>query len=179
MNILLDPFGEKDHMPTRTIARMFSFILFLAVAAPISGFAGVNVNVGVNAPLPPLPVPAPPPLIPISGSYVYFAPDVDVDIIFYRGSWYRPHEGRWYRAAEYNGSWRPIPHGRVPAALINLPHGYRNMPGHARIPYGQVKKNWRTWERERHWDRHEKRNRHEGGSGRDNGRGHGRRRHDN
>ncbi len=30
-----------------------------------------------------------------------------------------------------------------------------NPPGHERIPYAQLKKNWRGWERNHYWDRHE------------------------
>jgi hypothetical protein len=175
-------FWRKCMMVLRTVLSALSFSLLGLIAGPTAGLAGTNVNININAPLPPLMVPAPPPLVPIPGTYAYFAPDVDVEIVFYRGAWYRTHEGHWYRAAEYNGSWRPVPHDRVPHVLINLPRGYRHMPpGQDRIPYGQVKKNWRTWERDRHWDKHEKRQHGEdgeyGGSGRDHGRGHDRRKH--
>ncbi len=165
-------------MVARIAVLVLSFFVICFFAAPIAGIAGVNVNVNINAPLPPLVVPAPPHVLPIPGTYAYFAPDVDVDIIFYQGAWYRPHEGRWYRSSEYNGSWRPVPHERVPMVLINLPQGYRHMPpGHERIPYGQVKKHWRTWEREKHWDRHERGRKHRDDRGegdREEGRGHGR-----
>jgi hypothetical protein len=41
---------------------------------------------------------------------------------------------------------------------MNLPSNWKHIPpGHEKIPYGQLKKNWRAWEREKHWDRHEKR----------------------
>lgn len=124
-------------------------IMLFSLFSPASGRAGLPVP-----PLPPLFVPAPPPVILVPGSYVYFAPDVDVDILFFHGYWYRPYGGRWYRSSFYNGPWGFVPARRVPRALINLPPGYRNVPpGHERIPYGQLKGNWRSWEKERHWDK--------------------------
>jgi hypothetical protein len=48
------------------------------------GLAEVNVNVGISIPPPPPPlvIPAPPPMFVIPRTYVYFAPEVDVDIFF-------------------------------------------------------------------------------------------------
>ncbi len=114
--------------------------------------AGVDVNISIEVP-PPLALPAPPPLMVIPGTYAYFAPDVDADIIFFEGYWYRPYRGGWYRSTVYNGRWAPVPPRRVPSVLMNLPSNWRRVPpGHERIPYGQVKKNWRQWEHEKHWD---------------------------
>lgn len=108
-------------------------------------------------PVPPLPrlvVPAPPPVVLVPGTYVYVAPDVDDDLVFYQGFWYRPYGGGWYRATHYNGPWGFVAIERTPRVLINLPPGYRSVPpGHQRIPYGQLKKNWRTWEHTKHWDK--------------------------
>lgn len=123
---------------------------------PAAGKAEVNVNVSV--PLPPLVIPAPPGLIVIPGQYVYYPPDVEADLFFYRGYWYRPHAGRWYRAHEYNGPWRGIGIKRVPRAVIGVPPGFRRGPVmHDRVHYRDVRANWKTWERDRYWDR----NRHE------------------
>ncbi len=145
-------------------------LLELGLFFPATGNAEVNVN--INVPLPGLVIPAPPVLIVIPGTYVYYPPEVEVDIFFYHGYWYRPYRGGWYIASGYNGPWRAIGPRRVPPALINLPPAYRRVPpGHERIPYGQVKKNWRTWERERHWD---KRQGEERGPGHGRGKGHGR-----
>lgn len=114
--------------------------------------AGVDVSVGVNVPLPLYVAPAPPPVVVIPGSYVYYVPDVDVDILFYHGYWYRPHGQYWYRSSSYNGPWHHMaPHG-VPHALVSLPPNYRHMPPrYGKIPYGHLKKNWAKWERERYW----------------------------
>jgi hypothetical protein len=161
------------------IARLLFFIVVLF--APLVGRAGLPVP-----PLPPLIVPVPPPVILVPGTYVYVAPDVEVDLLFYHGYWYRPYGGVWYRSSYYGGPWGFIAARSVPRVLINLPPGYRHAPPGQRIPYGQLKKNWRNWEQERHWDKpgkHEavgkkgKRKRgsevEEGGGG-EHGRGHGR-----
>lgn len=108
---------------------------------------------------PSLVLPAPPFLYVIPGTYAYFAADVDVDIFFYQGFWYRPHLGRWYRAHEYNGPWSIIVTNRVPVVLRKLPPAYRRVSPADRLPHDDVRKNWRTWERERYWDRHDERKR--------------------
>ena len=124
---------------------------------PHKGFAGVDVNIGVNVPLPAFVFPAPPPVFVVPGTYIYAVPDVDIDIVFYQGYWYRPYRDYWYRSLSYNGPWKHIGRKRVPGVLFTLPPDYRHMPpGHQHIPYGHMKKNWRTWERERYWDRHDK-----------------------
>lgn len=139
-----------------TVIGLGTVLLMCACFSPAIAHAKVSVSVQVG--LPPFVIPAPPGMIVIPGSYVYYPPDVDVDIFFYRGYWYRPHHGHWYRARHYNGPWRSIAVNRVPRAVIAVPHGFRQGPRHEHIPYGQVKKNWRGWERNRHWDR----GRHEG-----------------
>jgi len=131
-------------------------IFVVSSLLPQSGFAGVDVNVGINVPLPVFVFHAPPPVVVIPGTYAYAVPDVDIDIVFYQGYWYRPHRDYWYRSTSYNGPWKYIVHDRVPGVLHSLPPDYRHVPpGHQRIPYGQVKKNWKNWERDRHWDKHE------------------------
>ena len=130
--------------------------LFLGtLLALITGFAGVSaagvdVNVGINVPLPIFVAPAPPPVVVIPNSYVYYVPDIDVDILFYHGYWYRPHQGYWFRSRSYNGPWGRMSPYLVPPALIGLPPHWR-VPGHERIPYGHLKKNWYRWERDRYW----------------------------
>ena len=154
------------------------------VAAPQVSSAQVEVNVGVRIPLPPLPrfvFPAPPVLIVVPETYMYVAPDVDIDVVFYQGYWYRPHSGRWYRASGYDGPWIVLAEKQVPHAFKKLPPGFRSVkPEVERIPYQQVKKNWKQWEKERHWDarrsRHDADGRsdqpgHHGDDGRGKGKG--------
>ena len=124
-------------------------ILFF-ISCPRAGVAEVNINIGVNVgPPPPVVIPAPPPVIVIPGTYVYFAPDIQVDILFYHGYWYRPYEGGWYRATAYNGRWVHIVGANVPQVLYHLPSNYRAMSGYSyrHIPYHDLSRNWRAWER--------------------------------
>ena len=136
---------------------VLGFSILLGVLFVIGGIKEVAAEVQVNINIGPPPayvLHAPPSIVVIPGTYVYVAPDVGVDILFFKGYWYRPHEGRWYRAKSYNGPWGHLASGKVPRALIALPPDYRRVPpGYRHIPYGELKKNWRRWERERHWDR--------------------------
>jgi hypothetical protein len=153
--------------------------LVFGMVIPAAGNAEVSVNISI--PLPGLVFPAPPGLIVVPGTYVYYAPEVDAEIFFYHGYWYRPHRGGWHIATGYNGPWRTIGSHRVPRPLLHLPPGYRAVPSrHERTPYPVVQKNWRTWENERHWDheRGERAERSERGGGHrgggHGGKGHGR-----
>ena len=113
--------------------------------------AGVQGEVNI-APPPAYAFPAPPEVAVIPGTYVYVVPDINVDILFYHGYWYRPFRGRWYWAQFYNGPWVYLAPARVPRVLIELPLGYRRLPpGYHRIPYGHLRTNWESWERERYW----------------------------
>jgi hypothetical protein len=104
---------------------------------------------------PPYAMQAPPEVVPVPGTYVYFVPGVNVDILFYHGSWYRAHGGRWFQARSYNGPWVHIGPRRVPRAIVTLPRDYRRVPpGFHPVPHGELERNWQRWEHERHWDAH-------------------------
>jgi len=141
--------------------------------------ANAGVSIGINfPPPPPLVIPAPPPLFVIPTTYIYFPPEVDVDIFFYHGYWYRPYQGYWYRSGIYNGKWVYIAPERVPRVLINLPPDYRRVPpGLRRIPHVELRKNWKTWERDKYWDKHGGREWHGEKWEHDEGHGKGRGRH--
>jgi hypothetical protein len=136
--------------------RFITFVCSLILSAMI--FFPTASNAGLPRPpappLPPLVLPAPPPVFHIPGTYAYFAPDVDAELFFYDGHWYRRHEGGWYRSSRYSGPWGFVAAKRIPGVLINLKPEYRNVPpGQRRISYIQLKKNWKTWQRHKHWDK--------------------------
>ncbi len=141
---------------------------------PASGHrpGGISVRIG---PPPMYRIAAPPSMVVIPGTYVYVVPDIDADIFFCAGTWYRLYQGHWFSGRGYGGPWIYVPDPRVPRALLELPPDYRHIPpGWRRIPYGQFRKNWAAWERDRYWDRD--RDWHEGWHGRpeerrDEGRG--------
>ena len=79
-------------------------LLALVIVVPIPTMARVDVSVNIGLP-PPIMFAAPPSLIVMPETYVYVVPDVDVDIFFYNGWWWRPWEGRWYRSRHYDSGW--------------------------------------------------------------------------
>ena len=135
----------------KTLLIAISFVMLMGYAG--RGVAEVTVNIGIGIPLPSVVIPAPPPVLLIPTTYVYFVPDVSVDILFYHGYWYRPHHGHYYRATSYNGPWVSIAPNSVPAPILHVPSDFRRVPpGQQRITHGALTKNWQTWEKERHWD---------------------------
>ncbi|HET6513743.1 MAG TPA: hypothetical protein VFG09_01165 [Thermodesulfovibrionales bacterium] len=140
--------------------RKLGFFVGTAMLLVIGDFsaqsqARVDVSVGIN--IPAYTFPAPPPMVVIPGTYAYFAPNAEIDIVFYHGYWYRPYESRWYRARAYNGPWTYLAPARVPSVLIQVPPDYRHRYRDQRhIEYRDFHKNWRRWERSRYWERDER-----------------------
>lgn len=140
-------------MNRRERMAMAIVLVSLFCVASVAG-AGVNVNVNIGMP-PPVVVSAAPALVVVPGTYVYFAPDIAVDLIFFQGFWYRPYSGHWYRSDEYNGRWVVV--NVVPDPILNLPPRWKQVPpGHARMPYREVKDNWHAWERDKHWEKEDR-----------------------
>jgi hypothetical protein len=110
---------------------------------------------------PPIPFAAPPELIVLPDTYVYVVPDVNVDIFFYNGWWWRPWEGRWYRSLYYNRGWGY--YNNVPSFYFDIDPGWRgyyrnrNWYGqrwnYERIPNQRLQQNWNRWQNDRHWER--------------------------
>jgi hypothetical protein len=135
-----------------TLAVSVAFLLLLALprvgSALDIGIGGLDVEIGGGPP--PVRVSGRVELLPIAGRYAYFIPGIDADIFFYRGGWYRPYKGRWFRSDRYDGRWERI--HDVPSALIDLPSDYRRRSGRFNpIPYRDVRNNWERWEQEKHW----------------------------
>ncbi|HMK43026.1 MAG TPA: hypothetical protein VK445_02705 [Dissulfurispiraceae bacterium] len=171
---------------------LIASVLMTALIAGGASAAHVSVNVNIGAP-PPVIVSGPPSVFLIPNTPVYFAPDAREQLFFYSGFWYALHDGYWFSSTYYNGPWSYVPSPRVPAVFLHLPPRYYvPPPGHQRIPYGQLKKHWREWDRResahtREWEGpYQKRWRDDDadwrrsrgddrghGRGHDNGRGHG------
>jgi hypothetical protein len=135
-------------------------LLALVFVFPIPTMAAVDIHVSI--PLPPLIVfAAPPEVVVLPETNVYFVPDLDVDIFFYSGWWWRPWEGRWYRSRNYNSGWGY--YQNVPSFYRRIPSSWRDdyrdhrwkghQWDHQRIPHGQVQRNWSNWEKSRHWEK--------------------------
>ena len=81
-----------------------TMLLALVIVVPIPTMAAVDISIGISLP-PPIVFAAPPEVIVIPETYVYVVPDIDVDIFFWGGWWWRPWEGRWYRSQYYDRGW--------------------------------------------------------------------------
>jgi len=136
-----------------------TILLALATVVPIPTMAAVDISIGISLP-PPIVFEAPPEVIVMPETDgVYVAPDIDVDLFFWNGFWWRLWEGRWYRSAYYDRDWAY--YNNVPSFYFNIdPHwrGYynnHNWYGHhwnyERIPYQRFQQNWRNWQTNRSW----------------------------
>jgi hypothetical protein len=135
-------------------------VLWLSIMAVPVG-AEVNINVGVGFQLPPIVFSAPPELIVVPDTYVYVVPDVEMDIYFYDGWWWRPYEGRWYRSHYYDRGWDR--YSSEPRFYREVPRGWRNdyrnhqwrgqQWNYQRVPHQDVQRNWNGWKRDRYWEK--------------------------
>ena len=72
------------------------------VMCPHPGGAQVRVGVHIGPP-PSYRFSAPPPVVVIPGTYVYMIPDIDTDVFFFSGYWFRSYGGHWFRAGPTTG----------------------------------------------------------------------------
>ncbi len=139
---------------------METLLLALVIAVPAPAMARVDVTVSIALP-PPIVFAAPPELIVIPDTYVYVVPDIDEDIFFWNGWWWRLWEGRWYRSHYYDRGWGY--YNNVPSFYFDVDPGWRgyyrdhNWYGHRwnyeRIPHQRLQQNWKGWQNDRHWER--------------------------
>jgi len=137
-----------------------SFFLASVFVLPIPTMAGVDVGISISLP-PPIVFAAPPVVVVLPGTYVYAVPDLDVDIFFYNGWWWRPWGGHWYRSQNYDSGW--VYYQRVPSFYTGIPSSWRNdyrdhrwggrQWNYHRIPHQQLHRNWSNWEKSRHWEK--------------------------
>ena len=127
---------------------------------PVRSGAQVDIHVGIQLP-PPLVFSAPPEVVVLPGTYVYAVPDIDEDVFFFDGWWWRPWGGHWYRSRSYERGWNY--YSRAPSFYRQVPqdwrHDYRDHQwggrpwNYERLPHEHVEKNWNTWKREQHWEK--------------------------
>ena len=133
----------------------------LAMVVPVSTMAAVDISIGISLP-PPVVFEAPPEVIPLpDANNVYVVPQIDVDLFFWNGWWWRLWEGRWYRSYYYDRGWAY--YNRVPSFYFDVDPGWRgyyrdhNWYGHRwnyeRIPYRRLQQNWRSWHNDRRWEK--------------------------
>jgi hypothetical protein len=137
-----------------------TMLLALVLVIPLPTLAGVDIGISIS--LPPLLVfHGPPEVVVIPETNVYVVPDLDVEIFFYNGWWWRSWERRWYRSRQYNSGWGY--YQNVPSFYRGIPSGWRDdyrehrwrgqQWNYQRIPHQQLQKNWSSWEKSRHWEK--------------------------
>ena len=140
-----------------------AILLGLAIVGPGRALAEISVGIGISLP-PPVVFEAPPAVVVLPDTDdVYVVPDIDVDIFFWNGWWWRPWEGRWYRSRYYDRGWAYYNH--VPRFYFDVEPGWRgyyrshDWHGHRwnyeRIPDQRLRANWYNWRNNRHWERRE------------------------
>ena len=136
-----------------------TMLLAMVIVVPIPTMAAINVNISLP---PPIVFAAPPEVIVMPDtSDVYVAPDIDVDLFFWNGFWWRLWEGRWYRSNYYDRGWGY--YNNVPSFYFDVDPGWRgyyrdhNWYGHRwnyeRIPNQQLQQNWKSWHSNQHWEK--------------------------
>jgi hypothetical protein len=134
-----------------------TILLALAIVVPIPVMAQVNISIGFPLP-PPIVFAAPPGVIAMpETSGVYACPEIDADLYFWNGFWWRLWEGRWYRSQYYDRGWGY--YNSVPSWYYDVDPGWRgyyrnhNWNGHPwnyeRVPYQRFQQNWRGWQTNR------------------------------
>lgn len=146
-------------------------IMLAGLAAPATAQPSIRLNIPLP---PPLVLPKPPSVVvlPNLDVDVYVAPDLDEDLFFWDGWWWRPWQGRWYRSRHHDRDW--VHYGQAPAFHRHVPRGWRDDYRHNRwgrgtwkhrpIPHHDLQQNWKGWRDSRHWRKPENRQ-HEGGDG--------------
>ncbi len=82
-----------------------TMLLASAIVVPISTMAQVGISINIGLP-PPIVFQEPPEVIVLPDTRgVYVVPDVDVELFFWNGFWWRLWEGRWYRSQYYDRGW--------------------------------------------------------------------------
>jgi len=134
--------------------------LVLVLAPPSPTTAGTDIDIHIALP-PAIVYAEPPQLIVLPETYVYVVPNLETDIFFYGGWWWRPWEGHWYRSRSYDAGWSY--YDNVPTFYREIPATWRDdyrehrWRGHQwniqPIPHQQVQRNWSSWEKNRHWEK--------------------------
>ena len=123
---------------------LFLFIIGSMTPGEAQSNVDVNIGIGIGVPPPHVVISSPPAVFLIPNTYVYYAPEVAVQLFFYSGYWYTLNDGYWFRSSYYSGPWSLSPPSRVPVVFLHLPPRYYEIPhGQKLIPYGQLKKHWK------------------------------------
>ena len=119
-----------------------------------------NYSPEANLP-PPIPFVVPPSMIVLPGTDVYAVPDIEQEIFFQGGWWWRPWGGYWYRSQYYDHGW--VYYRDSPPWYRGIPRDWRDRyrdhrwGGHAwnprHINHGNLNNHWRSghWRNDHGW----------------------------
>jgi hypothetical protein len=141
---------------------VFGAIFFLLMSfSTAPAMAAVDISIGISLP-PVIAFAAPPHVVVLPDTDdVYVVPEIDVDIFFWSGWWWRPWDGRWYRSRYYDRGW--VYYNAVPRFYYDVDPGWRRYYverrwyGHPwyyeRIPHQRLQQNWKGWRNNRYWEK--------------------------
>jgi len=138
-----------------------TMLMALIVVVPLQTMAQVGIDIHIGLP-PAVAFQAEPDVIVLPDTdNVYVVPDLDIDLFFWNGWWWRPWEGRWYRSRYYDRGW--VYYRSVPIFYYDVDPGWRgyyrdrNWYGHnwyyERIAHKRLQRQWQRWYNNRHWER--------------------------
>ncbi len=138
-----------------------SMLMALVVVFPLRSMAQVGISVNIGLP-PPIAISAAPDVIVLPDTDdVYVVPDLDIDLFFWNGWWWRPWQGRWYRSQYYDRGW--VYYRSVPSFYFDVDPGWRTYYrdrkwyGHnwyyERIAHQRLQRQWQNWRSNRHWQK--------------------------
>jgi len=94
-------------------------------------------------------------------TYVYGVPDIQADLFFWNGYWWRPWMGRWYRSRYHERGWNY--YSGVPGFYHTVNPRWkeyyraRNWQGnrwnYERIPSQRLHQSWEKWQKDRYWEK--------------------------
>jgi len=148
--------NKREYKMKKLILKIL--LLTFVVCLPVSATADVSVHVRIPLP-PPIVFPAIPQLVVIPETDVYAVPDVQEDVFFFAGWWWRPWNNHWYRSRNYDRGWAYYPN--PPRFQTNIPLDWRNnYKNHTwkgyrwepqQRPQRDIQRNWNAWQKDRYW----------------------------
>ena len=92
---------------------------------------------------------------------VYVVPDIDEELFFWNGWWWRPWKGRWYRSRYFDRDWSYYKH--VPNFYYDIDPDWRKYYrdrnwnkyrwNYFPIPNRELQRNWNSWYKNRYWEK--------------------------
>ena len=92
---------------------------------------------------------------------VYVVPDINEDLFFWNGWWWRPWKNRWYRSRYFDRDWAY--YHKVPGFYYDIDPDWRKYYrdrnwnkyrwNYYPIPNRELQRNWNSWYKDRYWER--------------------------